>query len=212
MIGLEDRAAFTGALPANVTLRLKDPPPIKVDGDLDSDIVWHEYGHGLTWRMIGRMSGPMSGAIGEGMSDVLAVIVNDDDAVAEYSASTSTGLRSARYGNFTRTYGSVQGSEVHFDGEVYGAIGWRLWKNFQNAGYNQDGVLSLLVHGMNYTPSQPTFENMRDGILAAAQNRDEQCMVWEAFAHFGVGSGANGQVQGSRVVVKESFTVPAICR
>ena len=44
------------------------------DGDLDSDIVYHEYGHGLTWRMIGKMSGPMAGAIGEGMSDVLAVL------------------------------------------------------------------------------------------------------------------------------------------
>ena len=27
------------------------------DGDVDSDIVYHEYGHGLTWRMIGGMQG-----------------------------------------------------------------------------------------------------------------------------------------------------------
>ena len=33
---------------------------------LDADIVFHEYGHGLTWRMIGGMSGPLAGAIGEG--------------------------------------------------------------------------------------------------------------------------------------------------
>ena len=26
----------------------------------------HEYGHGLTWRMIGGMSGPLAGALGEG--------------------------------------------------------------------------------------------------------------------------------------------------
>jgi hypothetical protein len=38
------------------------------DGDLDADIVFHEYGHGLTWRMIGGMSGPLAGAIGEGAS------------------------------------------------------------------------------------------------------------------------------------------------
>jgi hypothetical protein len=38
------------------------------DGDVDSDVVYHEYGHGLTWRMIGSMSGPLSGAIGEGRS------------------------------------------------------------------------------------------------------------------------------------------------
>ena len=196
----------------NATIRFRDPPPIKLDGDLDSDIVYHEYGHGLTWRMIGRMSGPMSGAIGEGMSDVLAIINNDDDAVGEYAFGNTIGIRTARYGSFTRTYGSVQGSEVHFDGEVYGAIGWRLWKNLQNAGYSRDQVLSLLVDGMNYTPSQPNFEQMRDGILEAAASRAEKCMVWEAFSHFGVGTGASGQVLGSRVVVTESFSVPAICR
>ncbi len=36
------------------------------DGDFDSDVVFHEYGHGLTWRMIGGMSGALAGAIGEG--------------------------------------------------------------------------------------------------------------------------------------------------
>ena len=55
------------------------------DGDLDSDIVWHEYGHGLTWRMIGSMSGSVSGAIGEGMSDVLAILHNNRDTVGEYA-------------------------------------------------------------------------------------------------------------------------------
>ena len=43
------------------------------DGDVDSDIVYHEYGHGLTWRMIGGMQGRLSGAIGEGMSDTVAL-------------------------------------------------------------------------------------------------------------------------------------------
>ena len=70
------------------------------DGDLDSDIVWHEYGHGLTWRMIGGMSGPISGAIGEGMSDVLSLIQNDDDVVGEYSTNDSSGIRSAPYTNY----------------------------------------------------------------------------------------------------------------
>ncbi len=54
------------------------------DGDLDSDIVWHEYGHGLTWRMIGNMDGPFAGAIGEGMGDTLAIYTNQNDRVGEY--------------------------------------------------------------------------------------------------------------------------------
>ena len=65
------------------------------DGDLDSDIVYHEYGHGLTWRMIGDMSGAFAGAIGEGMSDTLATYFNGDDRVGEYSTNNANGIRSA---------------------------------------------------------------------------------------------------------------------
>lgn len=213
MIGQSDGTTLKASLPANATVHLLDPAPIQRDGDLDSDIVWHEYGHGLTWRMIGRMDGPMSGAIGEGMSDVLAIIVNDDDAVGEYSFGNTIGIRSAPYGSFTRTYASVTGSEVHYDGEVYGAIGWRLWKNLQGAGDTQDGVLGILVNGMNYTPAHPTFEAMRDGILAGlAGDQARQCLVWDAFARHGVGVGAKGTVRGSKVVVTESFVLPAACQ
>ncbi len=101
----------------------------KRDGDVDSDIIWHEYGHGLTWRMIGNMSGAMSGAIGEGMSDVLAILINDDDVVGEYSTNDSNGIRSAPYTNYGRTYGDFSGNSVHFDGEIYAATIWRLWSS-----------------------------------------------------------------------------------
>lgn len=188
-------------------------PDVMRDGDLDSDIVWHEYGHGLTWRMIGRMDGPMSGAIGEGMSDVLAVIVNDDDVVGEYSVTSADGIRSQRYANYTRTYADVTGSEVHFDGEVYGAIGWRVWKNLQGIGDSADDALAVLVDGMNYTPAHPKFEDMRDGILAGlAGDQARQCLVWEAFAHYGVGVGAKGTVRGSKVIVTQSMALPAQCQ
>ena len=95
-------------------MRIIDPPLIRRDGDLDSDIVWHEFGHGLTWRMIDHMSGPLAGAVGEGMADVLAVIVNDDDVVAEYSTGTPEGLRSEPYSAYSRTYGDIAGTGVHF--------------------------------------------------------------------------------------------------
>ena len=213
MIGQTDGTTLKGALPTTATVRVIDPPLIRRDGDLDSDIVWHEYGHGLTWRMIGRMDGPMSGAIGEGMSDVLSVIVNDNDVVAEYSVGNALGLRSEPYANYSRTYGDVTGSEVHFDGEVYGAIGWRVWKNLQGNGDSADDVLATLVNGMNYTPAHPTFEDMRDGILAGlAGDQTRQCLVWEAFAHYGVGVGAKGAVRGSKVVATESMLMPPECQ
>ena len=214
-IGQADGNALKAILPApaNVTARLTVPAPLQRDGDLDSDIVFHEYGHGLTWRMIGRMSGPMSGAIGEGMSDTLAIIMNDDDVVGEYAFDEANGIRSAPYDDYPRTYGDVAGTEVHFDGEVYGAIGWLLYQKYLQRGLMKDDVLDDIVDGMNFTPARPSFEDMRDGILqsVALRSPSHECLVWDAFAHYGVGVGARGRTFFGRVFVRESFVLPPEC-
>ena len=213
-IGKTNGTAIKAVLPTTGTIRLTNPPPLQRDGDVDSDIVFHEYGHGLSWRMIGKMSGPMSGAIGEGNSDAFAVILDEDDVVGEYSFNDPLGLRSAPYTNYPRTYGDVTGSEVHFDGEVYGAIGWRLFQLYTAAGIPKSSLLDDLVDGMNFTPAGPAFEDMRDGILTSVLNNNpsHECLVWQAFAQYGVGVGAKGKVQGSRVVVTESFALPSQCQ
>jgi hypothetical protein len=184
------------------------------DGALDSDIPWHEYGHGLTWRMIGGMDGALAGAIGEGMSDVLAIIINENDVVGEYAYGRPEGVRRAPYRNYPLTYGDITGAEIHDDGEVYGAIGWRLFEIFRREGLSKDLLLDYLVDGMNYTPRRPSFEDMRDGILAAVANAgaDHDCLIWEAFATYGVGVGARGQNRGpGRVFIRESFATPSKC-
>jgi len=217
MISKADGMTIRVLLPTTAQMRLTDPPPLQLDGDLDSDIVYHEYGHGLTWRMIGRMSGSMSGAVGEGMSDVLSILFNNNDVVGEYSFSFAGGIRTLPYQNYDsfRTYGDVAGTGVHFDGEVYGGIGWRLWRNFQAGGLSKDTLLDYIVDGMNFTPAAPSFEEMRDGILQSAINagasQDTQCRIWDAFADCGVGVGASGRTRGSTILVTESFTLPAGC-
>ena len=66
---------------------------------------------------------------------------------------------------------------------------------------------------MNYTPSAPTVEQMRDGILQSITNSGgaQSCLVWEAFAHYGVGVGATAVIKGSSVTITESKTLPAGC-
>jgi hypothetical protein len=207
-VGQTDGVAVKAAAGSSTTIRITTPAPLQRDGDLDSDIVFHEYGHGLTWRMIGSMSGPMSGAIGEGMADVLAITINGDDRVGEYSSSDAVGIRSAPYANFPRTYGSVTGaSGVHFDGEIYGAIGWRLRELYLAEGLTPEQLLRDLVQGMRFTPAAPNYQQMRDGILAATATND--CKVWTAFAQYGVGSGATSSISAGVVTVNESFTIPA---
>jgi len=216
MVSQADGARLKGLAPQRATVKLANTPPLSRDGDVDSDIVYHEYGHGLTWRMIGGMSGPLGGAIGEGMSDVLAIVLNNDPIVAEYSTGDFTiDIRRQRYDTYTGTYADVTGGEVHDDGELYGAIGWRLWKNFEAAGVSKDTVLDYMVDGMNFTPATPDFEAMREGILQAVRTQGggttHECLVWDAFADYGVGVTANGVVKGKRVTVVEDFNVPASC-
>jgi len=217
-IGQTNGATLRTSLPANVTDRLADPPPLQRDGDLDSDIVWHEYGHGLTWRMIGDMSGPLAGAIGEGMSDTLSIIINENDVVGEYAFDNTLGIRRFPYTDYPNTYGDIAGTEVHDDGELYGAIGWQMFLNYQDGGISKSELLDSIVDGMNFTPAGPTFEQMRDGILESVSNSahsERDCLVWRAFAKYGVGVGATGEVTGhgpnTAVIITESFDVPSAC-
>jgi len=186
--------------------------PLMKDGDLDSDIVFHEYGHGLTWRMIGSMSGAMSGAIGEGMGDVLSLLMNEHDVVGTYATGDSRGIRRYPYTDYPLTYGDFTGDEVHNDGEIYAAAVWKVYQIFQANSVSKDTLFGYIVDGMNYTPAGPTMEEMRDGILqAAAGNAAHQCLVWEGFAAYGIGQGAQARSKGPRYTVTESFTVPSSC-
>src|SRR5258706_12660132 len=71
------------------------------DSSVDGDVVFHEYGHGISNRLIGNgstaLSGTQSGAMGEGWSDYWAITINNDGAVGEYVVNNTTGIRRAAY-------------------------------------------------------------------------------------------------------------------
>jgi extracellular elastinolytic metalloproteinase len=198
MVSLASGNALKALAAPSGTVRSKAVLPPQRDAAFDSDIVYHEYCHGLTWRMIGSMSGPMSGAIGEGMSDSCALLINGDEAggdvVGEYSSSDPFGIRRYPYSNYPLRYNNLEGVSVHADGELYAAIVWKLMQDFGPA--RRSDLFTYLVQGMNFTPAAPRFENMRDGVLAAVQAAPVQpgdfCTVWSAFAFYGVGQGASG--------------------
>ncbi len=212
MVTLDTGTTLKGLAGASATLRKNPVTPIKLDGDLDSDIVFHEYGHGLTWRMIGGMSGKLAGAIGEGASDVVAFLMNGDDIMGEYVAASPAGIRRYPYLNYPLTYSSVTGAEVHDDGEIYAGAMYRVLQNYLAAGYTADQAMDDFVKGMDFTPSTPAYEDMRDGMLQATAGTARQCLIWKGFAASGIGVGADGVVKPSGAVqITQSFTVPASC-
>ncbi len=221
MVGLSSGNALRTQVGASATERKKADQPLQLDGSIDSDIVYHEYGHGLTWRMIGGMSGILAGAVGEGASDVNAFLLNGDDRIGEYAYSNPLGIRRFPYEGYPNTYSDVGNGdgtyEVHSDGEIYAAAMWRLMDLWKGPGSRRpvETLRGYWVDGMNFTPATPAFEDMRDGLLQAIPdaNTEEECLVWEAFAQFGIGEGANGAVsRRGAVTITESFTAPAACK
>ncbi|MDP9046324.1 MAG: M36 family metallopeptidase, partial [Pseudomonadota bacterium] len=187
------------------------------DGDLDADIVSHEYGHGLTMRMIGKMNGPLAGAVGEGASDVVAFLMNGNDTLASYASGKPEGIRRHRYSGYPLTYADVAGVSVHDDGEIYAAAMWRLRELWLASGRSNDALFALFVDAMNFTAPGPAFEHMRNGLLdSIAQDGGADAaarcsLVWKAFAQFGIGAGAKGSVSGIRVTVTPSTTARSSC-
>ena len=202
------------------------------DGSLDFDIIAHEYGHGVTWRMVGDMSGPFGGASGEGFSDVLATWLTGEPRVAEYSSGWTDGIRSTAYGlNHPATYADFSGTSVHNDGEIYAATMWDLREAWIGA-YGtaspsaESELLDVTIGGLGQlsTLPQPAFEDMRNGLLDAieyypawndAEKTDRKCLVWATYAARGIGEGANGELRRRgkryRLTITESDVVPSFC-
>lgn len=203
-----DNASFaptTDGTSPRMQMGLFSPANPDRDSDVDSDIIWHEYGHGLTWRMVGNMGGAVSAGIGEGMSDVLAIIKNNNDVVGEYATNDAGGIRRDPYTNYPRTLIDYDSSppSPHPNGEIYAAAIWRLWEIFQDKGLSADLLMDHLVDGLNFTPGDPDYLDMRDGLLASTPNNIDR-HVWQAFADFGMGVDA---VFNPPTIV-ESFNTP----
>jgi Zn-dependent metalloprotease len=168
------------------------------DSSVDGDVVFHEYGHGISNRLIGNgstaLSGTQSGAMGEGWSDYWAITLNGDGAVGEYVQNNTAGIRRAAYTVPANTvhdsYADLTSTSVHNDGEVWAATLWDL-RTQLGAGITD----RLVLNGMKFTPNRPSFLNARDGILQADQNLNagaNRCAIWTVFARHGMGVSAVG--------------------
>jgi len=111
---------------------------------------------------------------------------------------------------------------VHAKGAVWAGILWEVYWNlvdrygFQANWYDVDPtggpggniqVLQDVVDGLKLQPCRPTFVDARDAILQADEinyGGRNTCLLWEAFAKRGLGTGA---ISGGT----ESFDVPAEC-
>ena len=216
------------------------------DGDLDAGIVVHEYGHGISNRLIGGRSNvnclTNRQQAGEGLSDwwALAYTAKSSDTGATprgmgtYAlgqATSGAGIRTQRYSTDpavnTWTYASINGMAIpHGVGSVWAQAAWEVyWKlvdqwGFSTNLYNASGgagnqrMMLYVNEGLKNTACNPTFTQIRDGIIQAAMDNhggEDVCRMWEAFAAFGLGSNAVSGGAASTTPTN-GFSVPASCQ
>jgi extracellular elastinolytic metalloproteinase len=194
---------------------------------LDPDVVFHEYAHGLTNRLVGgplndsALDAVQSGGMGEGWSDFFACVALNKTVVGDWVVNRSTGIRKFRYDdNFPDNYGSLGtgryvGDAVHNLGEVWCATLMTLTRRI-----GRWETAQVAVDALKLTPANPSFLAARDAILLAAdryaagrgdsdtERAEFVQTVWEVFAEYGMGPGARtGGAENLSGIVAD-FTAP----
>jgi hypothetical protein len=210
-----------GSSPRMQMFVFTSPPFAFTDGDVDADVVFHEYTHGLSSRLVGGGSlggGIQTGALGEGWSDSMAASINNDAIIGEYVTGNATvGIRRVAYNNSPWVYTSLcnAGCEVHRDGEIWASALWDMRTTLiAKYGFATGKNIHelLMVDGMKNTVSTPNFLNARDGILAADMTDNagaNQCLIWGVFAARQMGVSATSDA--SQRNVTSGTDVPATC-
>lgn len=161
---------------SNVNVTLKYDPVLQKmrDASFDNGIVAHEYGHGISTRLVGQLSSSLNKEqMGEGWSDFFALMLTNrpgDNAsvprgIGTYASSEAIdggGIRPAPYspefGVNNYVYSDTNGMEyanssgvlvpdVHSIGFVWASMLWDLhWKYVEKYGYSSD-VMANTANG-----------------------------------------------------------------
>ena len=168
-MSLEDGEALIASMGAgtvNVSISIQDGAYVNADGDFDNGIIAHEYGHGVSGRLVGGGAGLNSAEQpGEGWSDWLWLIMqikagdtrNDARGIgtfAENEPTNGSGIRQYRYSTnmtvnphtfastntmwYTDT-GGIDRVNVHAVGSVWCVMLWDLtWNYIDKYGYDSN--------------------------------------------------------------------------
>ncbi len=215
--------------------------PFSLDGDLDNEIVTHEYGHGISNRLTGGRFNvgclQNQEQMGEGWSDFYGLILtiqNGDQAedirgLGSYASGDPNGIRtypySTDFGINPHTYDDIKTEAVpHGVGSVWNAMLWEMtWDLIDEYGFDDDLyngtggnniAIQLVTDGLKLQPCSPGFVDGRDAILEAddvANGGANRCIIWRAFARRGLGVSAIQGSSNSRSDGTEAFNVPVDC-
>ncbi|WP_044797445.1 M36 family metallopeptidase [Bacillus cereus] len=152
----------------------------------DADVVFHEYTHGVTNRLVGgpmdhsSLDWPQSGGMGEAWSDYFALTIQNFSSETEkvvtgsWVFNNSEGIRDFKYDDhFPDHFGKLgtgRYNEVHNIGEIWCAtlmyLNRRMVEKFgKDKGYNL--TWRIVIDSLKLSRSNPSFLDVRDDIFKA---------------------------------------------
>ncbi|MBI5104475.1 MAG: M36 family metallopeptidase [Solirubrobacterales bacterium] len=219
--------------PPRMQMFLFGAPFRTVHGGDDARVVYHEYTHGLTSRLVTNADGtqalnsPQAGALAEGLSDWYALDLLDREGLGgsldmgEYTDAAPHQLRrqpidcavgsteadcpgsGLTFGDFGRL--DPRGPEVHADGEIWAQALWDVRR-----AVGSTAAEALVTQALALAPPEPSFLDLRNAMLqadTALSGGARHAQLWEAFARRGMGFYA-GTADSSDIAPVEDFSAP----
>lgn len=180
------------------------------DGSLDSEVMIHEYTHGVSLRLVPNLSGHHGGAMGEGWSDFFGLEFTLPEGAPPDGVYGVGNFLFQRFnvGSRTRPYstqmevnpitfadlGRVTAfPQIHQDAGIWVESLWEMRANLIRQFGETEGrrrTRLLVIDGMKLSIPGPTMVDARDAILLADRvdfNGESQAQIWAAFAKRGLG-------------------------
>jgi extracellular elastinolytic metalloproteinase len=166
----------------------------------DADVVFHEFTHGVTNRLVGgRMNSPQglqqpqSRGMGEGWSDYFALTIQnfgktfEKVVTGDWIINNPCGIRGLKYdSNFTDHFdkigtGRYNARSPHNIGEIWCATLMEMNRQIGNVLGSKDRGYQLgwqiVVDALKLSPSNPSFLDERDAILKALDDLHTKARV-----------------------------------
>lgn len=216
---------FLGAPSDQATLFL-------TDSALDTEVILHEYTHGVTTRLVRQINSTFQGgAMNEAFSDFFSLEFTIPEGApvdgvymqGEYFFQRfGIGIRAFPYTTnmeinpltYDRLGSTTSFVSVHNDGGIWVSALWEMRANLIRQFGEREGrrrARLLVLDGMKLVQPGPSFVDMRDAILLADRvdfGGASQQQIWQAFAKRGLGALAVSG-EGDTLYVRASFEVPS---
>lgn len=175
-------AFYSNASGGNYNINFYTPQATCRAYSMVSDIVYHEYGHGISYRFYSdNGSFFRNGGLGEGNSDVWAMCINRDGVVGDGAYYSGGNIRS--YTGSPKVFPQDLVGQVHADGEIIAGAWWDVATNTGSVD-TMAKLFALTFYDLPNGPDGTEGDVYHEILISAIINDDDDNNLTNGTPHF----------------------------